>query len=354
MREAEPPSSRRSRAFRLGFLLLVGFIAVGLGLAGTASKLPSFADITHKVRGAFDRTAGAAVRNARVEAAAPEAREAPREAPPKIKKGRNTISFGVMMVPEAFEPGPDGRFDLVIHFHGNTDLTLESFDKLSINAVYVVLNLGTGSGVYEQSFAGPRGMSIILDRVPLELQKRGLAKPRLGRLALSAWSAGYGAVMQVLAQPELAEMVDAVVLLDGFHVPLKQKSFEADPAGLGPITAFAERAMKGERLLVITHSNVEPIGYASVKQTTDLLLSSLALERAEASGETVIPALAAAKGVLPKDEMVALVPVSRVDTGSFHVRGYRGNEPAHHMSHLLQMSEIALPPLAARWRAKRD
>jgi hypothetical protein len=48
--------------------------------------------------------------------------------------------------------------------------------------------------------------------------------------------------------------------------------------------------------------------------------------------------------------MVALVPTTAVDSGDFHVRGYRGNEKAHHISHLLQMSEIALPLLAQRWQ----
>ncbi len=351
MSAASPPS-RRTRGARLKLVALIGAIALGLGLVTSTSAMPSFESLLGRVRGAFHKSAGAA-QNARVASEpAPLAKPTATEPVAKVKKGRNTVSWGVMMVPEAFEPGPDGSYDLIIHFNGNVDLTLEGLDRLDINAVYVVINLGIGSSVYEQTFAGPSSIQTLLDRVPAELKKRGLPNPRLGRLALTAWSAGYGAIMQIIAQPKFAEQVDSIVLLDGLHTSLKKNSLEADPLMLQNITAFAKAAVRGERLLTITHSNVEPIGYASVKASTDLILGDLALERSPASGATIIPDMASVKGVLPRDEMVALVPVSTVDAGAFHVRGYKGNEPTHHISHLLQASEIAFPTLAARWKKR--
>jgi hypothetical protein len=349
---AESPPSRRTRAKRLKFAALIGAIVLGLGFVTTGSAMPSFANLVDRVRGAFHKSAGAA-QNARVASEpGPLAKSAPAAPVAKVKKGRNTVSYGVMLVPEAFEPAPDGTYDLIVHFNGNVDLTLEGLERLDINAVYVVINLGIGSSVYEQSFAGPNGIQTILNRIPVELKKRGLPNPRLGRLALTAWSAGYGAIMQILAQPKFADQVDSIVLLDGLHTSLKKNSLEADPLPLTNITAFAKAAIRGERLLTITHSNVEPVGYASVRATTDLILGDLALERSAASGQTSIPDMASVKGVLPRDEMVALVPVSTVDAGSLHVRGYKGNEPTHHISHLLQASEIAFPTLAARWKKR--
>src|SRR5207244_3237469 len=40
---------------------------------------------------------------------------------------------------------------------------------------------------------------------------------KLGRLALSAWSAGYGSVSAILRVPTNAKRVDAVLLADGLH-----------------------------------------------------------------------------------------------------------------------------------------
>jgi hypothetical protein len=339
--------SRKSKRRVLSFLI---FLAAGIVAVGIA--IPPLAGMPERVRQFLARS-GDAAKNARV---APQAEllgatAEPAREPPKVKKGRNTVYNGVMLVPEAFVPGEDGSYDLVIHFHGNTDLTLESFEKLGFNAVLVVLNLGTGSAIYEDTFAGPLTLDAMLDRIDSELAKRGLPDAKLRRLALTAWSAGYGAVVRSLEQPRFAELTDAVVLLDGFHVPMKKNGIEPDPGGLSSgVVAFAERAKKGERFLMMTHSNIETMGYASVKQATDLLLGQVALERKDVTGETKIPDLAAVKGVLPRDEMVALVPTTAVDAGDFHVRGYRGNEKAHHISHLLQMSEIALPLLAQRWQ----
>ena len=44
-------------------------------------------------------------------------------------------------------------------------------------------------------------------------------------------------------------------------------------------------------------------------------------------------------------------PVSEATVGSFHVRGYRGNTPEHHMAHLFQMGATVLPELVQRWQS---
>jgi hypothetical protein len=55
------------------------------------------------------------------------------------------------------------------------------------------------------------------------------------------------------------------------------------------------------------------------------------------------------QGVLPKDEMRALERRSEAHAGGLTIRGYGGDQPAHHIAHLMQMSQIALPLLVERW-----
>ena len=113
---------------------------------------------------------------------------------------------------------------------------------------------------------------------------------------------------------------------------------------------FAARAVAGEKLLVITHSNIDPGGYLGVKETTDLMLAELGVPREKVAGKTQLPILMSMQGVLPKDDMVALERRSEAHQGGLTVRGYGGNQPTHHISHLMQMSQIALPLLVERWR----
>jgi len=43
-------------------------------------------------------------------------------------------------------------------------------------------------------------------------------------------------------------------------------------------------------------------------------------------------------------------PTNSTRKSDLIVRGYRGEEPEHHMAHLFQMGATALPDLVARWR----
>ncbi len=270
---------------------------------------------------------------------------------PSAKPGRANVGRGVLAIPPTFRAKEDGAFDLVVHFHGNTELAVESYEVALLDTVVLVINMGNGSGIYEERFGNPDSLSRILERVPQILERRGLKGAAVRRVALAAWSAGYGAVIRTLEHRPHAERVDAVLLLDGLHTSYKEGTREVEAASLASTEAFARRAMAGEKLLVITHSNIEPVGYLGVRETVDFLLGRLDLERSAVSMKTEIPALQAAKGVLPKDDLRPLELRSEVRSGSLVVRGFGGDQAAHHISHLMQMSQLALPELAKRWAA---
>lgn len=263
---------------------------------------------------------------------------------------RSPIAGGLLTVLPGFK-SLDGAYDLVIHFHGNTDLVEESYATSGLNAVLVVLNLGTGSGVYEDRFANALILPDILDRVQTTLDKRGLAHPRLRRLALTAWSAGYGAVLQTLSQPALADKVDAVILLDGIHVGYKPKSTEMYLERLAPFEQFAREAVAGRKLFSITHSNITPMGhYAGTHETTNALLRALDVPRRPGGDAPARPNLHSIDGVIARKKLVALIPETVATQGGLRVRGYSGDQPEDHIAHLVHFSVTALPDLVERWR----
>ena len=258
----------------------------------------------------------------------------------------------MLQIPKTFTAMEDGGFDMVVHFNGNTELVLESYEVALLDTVVLVVNLGSGSGIYEEQYTNPEALNRILDKVPKVLESRGLKDAHIRRVALSAWSAGYGAVVKSLSHPAHAERVDAVILLDGLHSSYKPGTTEVEGLLIEPVLRFAERAKTGEKLLVITHSNIKPEGYLGVRETVDYLLGRMSLERHEAKATSSIPRLRAAKGVLPEDDLRPLELRTEVREGSFIVRGFGGDQPAHHISHLMQMSVLALPELAKRWEPK--
>jgi hypothetical protein len=267
-----------------------------------------------------------------------------------VRERRSPIAGGLLMIPPAFQ-SLDGAYDLVIHFHGNTDLVEEGFVTSGIGAVLVTMNLGNGSGVYEERYANALVLPDVLERVQATMEKRGLAHARLRRLALTAWSAGYGAVLEVLSRPALADKVDAVILLDGIHVGYRAGTSEPQLDRLAPFERFAREAMDGKRLFTITHSDITPLGhYAGTRVTTDALLRSLGLDRQRGGDAPAMPVLHSIDGVIARKKIVPLVPETFVEKGELRVRGYAGDQPEDHIAHLIHMASAALPDLAARWR----
>lgn len=262
---------------------------------------------------------------------------------------RAPLAGGLLTFPPSFA-SEDGTYDLVVHFNGNTDLVEESYGYAGVNAVVMILNLGVGSGLYEERFADPAAFALILARVQSVMEARGLRSPKLGRIALSSWSSGYGGILKVLYNDALFERIDAVVLFDSIHCGIVPWTKRPKAEQIDPIRRFARKAAEGRALLSIAHSEIETYGYLNAHLTTDLLLDAVGLPRAPASIPQAMPALHAMIGVLPKARMVPLPPRTEAHRGAFHVRGYGGNGPFTHMMHLVQMATTALPDLVGYWK----
>jgi hypothetical protein len=279
----------------------------------------------------------------------PPLTEAQRE---QVRLWRAALTGGLITSTPGFAP-VDGRYDLLLHLNGNTELVEESVGYAGLNAVVAILNLGVGSGKYEDRFAVPGAFDKLLERVQAVVEERGHAGARLGRVAVSGWSSGYGGVFNILAVDADFDRIDAVILFDSIHCgwdtsyPPRLKS-----NCIEPIKRFAQRAVEGRALLSITHSEIVTYGYLNTHDTTDKVLEAVGVPRVPATAAQPWPELAAMVNTLAKKDMVPLSPLTEAHRGGLHVRGYDGNGPITHMQHLIQMSTTALPDLAERW-AKR-
>jgi hypothetical protein len=266
-----------------------------------------------------------------------------------VRSWRAPLAGGLLTFPPSFH-SEDGRYDLVLHLNGNTDLVEESYGYAGVNAVVVILNLGVGSGVYEQRFADPAAFSLILDRAQTVMVERGLRDAHLGRVALAGWSSGYGGVVTLLGHPSVFDRLDAVVLLDAIHCGIDTWTKEMKPWQIEPTRRFAARAVEGKALLSITHSEIQTYGYLDAHKTTDAVLEFVGSPRRATATAQPMPVLKSMEGVLPRAQMVPLPPLTEAHRGGLHVRGYDGNGPVTHMLHLVQMSTTALPDLVDRWK----
>lgn len=243
--------------------------------------------------------------------------------------------------------------DVLVHFHGATWVVEQAVAALGEGTVAVVLNLGSGSGAYHRPFATAAAFDSLLASVSRELAAAFGAAPRLGRLTLSGWSAGHGAIRAILLEPRHVARVDAILLLDGMHtsyVPegrVLSDSGVIDTTNLVALTAFARAAMRGEKRMLVTHSEIFPGTFASTTETADWMLASLGLRR---------------RAVLqwgPRGSQ----QLSEVSAGGFTLMGFAGNTAPDHVDLLHGMPEFlarlhavspAASPPAAAPRSPRD
>lgn len=281
---------------------------------------------------------------------APAAAPAARADDQLDRGGDSPISGHVLFLPPAFASA-DGAFDLVFFFHGHRPIVRESFELAHLNAAVVSVNLGEGAALYEQAFVTPGGLGRLLERAPEILEKRGLRGARVRRVALASWSAGYGAILRVLAQPDHAARVDAVMLLDGLHARRLPVTGAIDEQDLAPFAAFAERAARGDALMIVTHNHIVPEreDLASVTASADVILARVGAERAPDVGPIEVPSLAAIDGVYSKKKRFDLASESVAQKGGFLVRGFAGRTPEDHIAQLLALTPLALAPLRERW-----
>ncbi|MDI1476236.1 hypothetical protein [Polyangium sp. y55x31] len=261
---------------------------------------------------------------------------------------RAPLAGGLLMFPPSWS-SEDGQYDLVLHLNGNTDLVEENYGFAGVNAVVAILNLGVGSGVYEDRFADPAGLRLILSRAQDVMVARGLKNARLRRIGLSAWSSGYGGIIKILQHEEFFDRISAIVLVDSIHCGYDPHSKALKQDQIEPTRRFAKKAVESKVLLSIVHSEIETYGYHNAHRTTDFVLASVGVSRTPTSVWQPLPNVPAMKHVVPNAYMKPLEPLTEAHKGELHVRGYGGTGPYTHMLHLIQFSTTALPDLVAFW-----
>jgi hypothetical protein len=285
--------------------------------------------------------------SAEVPAAPPADTELERDAR-GMRDGRSQCAGGTLLVPPEFSSS-DGKFDLVIHFHGASDLVKQSIEAAKVNAVLCVFNLGLGSGVYDDYFAYRPRFSQVIELAEASMGKRNLRDPKVRRVALSAFSAGVGAVDRILDRPSAMNEIDSLVLLDGVHASYDDKH-RLDMRRIEPIVGFLRAASRGEKLAFVTHSEIPTLSYASTQETADALLELMGMRRTAGGDAPAMPDIVALGPPRLRKELPTLEPTSHAQKGLLYVRGYAGTKAEHHRSHLHQMATTALPLLAERWR----
>ncbi|MEP7337127.1 MAG: hypothetical protein ABI977_05235 [Acidobacteriota bacterium] len=232
---------------------------------------------------------------------------------------REKLELGALFIPAKLKlksPAP-----LFIHFHGGTWLPEVAAAKAGNTAV-ISIQIGSGSGAYAKPFSDPQ----LFSRLIAEAETK--AGVKFSPVSLTAWSAGYGAIREILKVPESYARVDRVLLIDGLHTgyvggkpgPLESR---IETENLEVFLKFARDAVAGRKQMIITHSEIFPGTFASTTETADWLLGQLGLKR---------------KAVVKWGPMQTQ-QLGEVRSGKFLLIGYAGNSAPDHVDQLHSLPE---------------
>jgi len=241
----------------------------------------------------------------------------------KISLADGDVKF-TLFVPEAWKAS---NATLTVHFHTAEWFVIQEHTRRGATHPLATFYLGEGSTVYKRPFEDAERFGRVIDLVERELSFKAKV------IEVSSFSAGYGAVREILKQPKYVERIRAIVLGDsmyaafetnGVRQPLRQQIQVWVP--------FARAAMKGEKTFVFTYSAVPTETYASSSECARALLAALGVSQRSVE-------LNSSPAASDKDFPL----LSRADAGNLHVWGYGGTNAQAHMTHPRHIAEV--------WRA---
>ena len=226
---------------------------------------------------------------------------------------REKLDLGTLFVPAGVKARKG--VPVLLFFHGGTWLPEAAGARNRI--AVIAIQAGAGSGTYARLFDDPKRFESLLEDAE---SKAGV---RFGSVMLGGWSAGCGAVRQILKTPESYARVSAVLLIDGMHTdyvdgkpgPLES---QIDPGNLQIWLQLARDAIAGRKRMIVTHSEIFPGTYASTTETADYLVGQLGLKL-----RTVL-----------KWGPMGSQQLSEASAGRFRLLGFAGNSAPDHVDQL--------------------
>ena len=265
---------------------------------------------------------------------------------PNMKK--QARSEAVLYLPDGWKDtvttaGPTaGAVPVTVHFHGAPWYAAAEHARRGARHPLVAISSGEGSSMYSGPFVREPGrLSRLLVRAAEAMTSRVASPTRFEPVEFQSFSAGYGAVRELLKQDEWQRRVTRLVLADSLYGSLTTDTATGrqmpDPVQLAPFIRFARAAAGGPndgaptKRFVTAHTAIR-VNYASTADTADALLAAIAE-----------PRVAVAPGshpAAPADGSTTFPLTSRGGRGGFAVWGYAGATPEAHMAVARTMADF--------------
>ena len=223
--------------------------------------------------------------------------------------------FAQLFIPDYYAVPGDGCITLVFHLHSATWAAENIVYKSRTNAILFNIHLGALSSPYKHYFQDKNNFQKILDVILETLHTHDeTTNFSFETIIITSFSAGYAAVREILKKRDYYECIHALILADGLH---SNSELQIQRKQMKNFVRFARDACRRKKIMIVTHSEITTVGYASTTETADYLLKKLGGNRAHLDAEDEIG-----------------IHRSEYKRGNFILQGYAGYTAEDHMRHL--------------------
>lgn len=241
----------------------------------------------------------------------------PRQAKGEIVKfDEHTTLF----IPEGYKIPATGAITLAVHFHGADWFAMEEHARRgALNPLLIYWGF-EGSSNYEKPFKDGKLFGQLIKKTEDRL------KTHVADVEISSFSAGFGAVREILKSPEYVKLIKTIVLADScvasFAVLGGGKDRKPDAEQMAPFINYARLAADGRKNFVMSFCQMGRPFYASPSDTARAIVAGV-----DGELKTVRK-----NAILAANYTMQYPLLFHYDKAGLHVWGYGGRDVKAHMA----------------------
>ncbi|QYK52060.1 MAG: hypothetical protein KF824_07285 [Fimbriimonadaceae bacterium] len=233
-------------------------------------------------------------------------------------------STATLFIPHSFKPAKS--IDLWTHFHSADWYVISEYQRTEFHDPLLVFNLGQGSTVYGKPFTEK---GVFAKWIAETLKLVPGSPTEVKGLHLTSFSAGFGAVRNIIQDEPICKLLKTVILGDSFYGSLETIEPERKvlPAHVDIWQPLIDQALSGKITVIITTSQITPETYAGTWEVSKAIV--------EKNGVPAINLDTTSKAANDPTQPL----LRRYEKGRLFIWNYAGETPMAHMTHARRLAE---------------
>jgi hypothetical protein len=230
-----------------------------------------------------------------------------------------------VFIPSTYHPRSGDVADVLVHFHGDPQTVWNNAEFAELNTIILTVNYSGLSSAYSTPFSNAALFQSILDEALAKVRAQADVPDTLqwDQLGVSSFSAGYGAVREILKSAGYRDQIDAILAADSLYATTAGDGTPLD-SQMANYKTFATAAKNGSKTFLFSHSQVLTYTYENTEETGNELLEHLGISATNVN----------------TNGLGTLHFFRRAQTGNFKLWGASGADGDAHLEHLRYIGEF--------------